>query len=361
MSASSALNLSRTYQLEESLAMAKSRSDRYEHELVTEMERCSALASKAARLEEANSALKEQLSTVQAEAAAQARQVLDLKSKAAERASHASAQDGISIAPPGAGDSDEQLHEARAALLRSQRDLELANAAAEDSKAECSRLSERLRAAEQRAVEAVAGSAAISKEESVQELSEQVTSLEVLRKHLTRDLEKAKADLHDLPDLRKKAAAFADALAREDELKRRLERVNEKLSQSLEVGGRASAPVCVCLVCRLHGDCCASMRWTAWARGRRVRGEWWPLCCVSLTHQAGRWSPPSWALCSRSLTLRGVATVLCRRKQSCVVSETRCRSGRWALRWGCRTWVDPRTWSGATGGSRRECSSLKRR
>jgi len=44
MSSSSALNLSRANQLEESLIMAKNGRDRYEQELITEMERSSGFA-----------------------------------------------------------------------------------------------------------------------------------------------------------------------------------------------------------------------------------------------------------------------------------------------------------------------------
>ena len=65
---SSAVNQSRTYHLEESLVMAKSRSDRYEQELIAEMDRNTALARQSARLREENTALKEELRAANAKA-----------------------------------------------------------------------------------------------------------------------------------------------------------------------------------------------------------------------------------------------------------------------------------------------------
>ena len=161
VSSTSALNQSRAYHLEESLVLAKSRSERYERELVSEMDRSCALAGKAARLEEANSALKEELSAAQAKAGAQERRVLALEAQAAAAARNIPSISAAEAVPadPGATSSSEQLHTAQTALLHAQRDLALANIAAEDAKSECTRLAQRLQAAEQRAEEASAARA----------------------------------------------------------------------------------------------------------------------------------------------------------------------------------------------------------
>jgi hypothetical protein len=161
VSSTSALNQSRAYHLEESLVLAKSRSERYERELITEMDRSSALASKAARMEGANNALKEELYAARAKAESQERRVLELEAQVA-----AAARNVPSTAPADTGPADavsasssDQLHAAQMALLHAQRDLALANDATEDAKSECERLTQRLQAAEQRAEEAAAARA----------------------------------------------------------------------------------------------------------------------------------------------------------------------------------------------------------
>jgi hypothetical protein len=140
MSHTSALNQSRMYHLEESLVMAKSRSDRYEQELTAEMARSSALASKVARLEETNSVLKEDLRASQAKVATQASVISEYaarqKTKKQEEDENAHTEEATA-AKQAAAAHKEELYSAQTALLHAQRDLDLA-------KAECSHLQERL-------------------------------------------------------------------------------------------------------------------------------------------------------------------------------------------------------------------------
>ena len=66
-----------------------------------------------------------------------------------------------------------------------------------------------------------------------EELKAQVRTLEILSKNVRQELDKAKAELRDLPDARRKAAALAAALANEEELKQRVERMDTKLASAL--------------------------------------------------------------------------------------------------------------------------------
>ena len=134
------LNQSRANHLEESLLMAKSRSDLYEQELIAEMDRSSALASKAARLEEANNTLKEQLCKEREKVAAHAHQICELEGECKQlraRTLSSNTEDAPNLS---AELATQKLHELETALLRGQRDLELATCGTQDSKAECIRL-----------------------------------------------------------------------------------------------------------------------------------------------------------------------------------------------------------------------------
>jgi len=222
MSSSSALNLSRANQLEESLIMAKYGRDRYEQELITEMERSSGFASRAARLEEANSGMKEELRIAQTKATAQARLILDLQAEAEKHSAHASSaeqEEAKSALAEAASARDEHLREAQTGMLHAQRDLELATAATQDSKGECKRLVQRLQAAEQRAEVAVAAATLTSAgaaNGATDGANDQLKSLQLSYKHLRHELEKTKAETRDLPDMRKRAAALrCDTFARE--------------------------------------------------------------------------------------------------------------------------------------------------
>lgn len=215
--------------------MAKSRSDRYEQELITEMEKSSALASKVARLEEANNALNHDL---QAKTSSQARQIRDLEAQCLELS--AQARRGREHA---AGDSqqeelagDEQLHEAQSALLRVQRDLELATAAVQHNKGECERMKERLCIAQQGTADAVAAALALppAAQGDTGEKAEHVKCLELSLKHLRQDWEKTKADSRELPELRKKAALLANSMTAHEEAQERLQRLETKLASVLE-------------------------------------------------------------------------------------------------------------------------------
>jgi hypothetical protein len=66
------------------------------------------------------------------------------------------------------------------------------------------------------------------------ELKAQVRTLEILSKNQRQELDKAKAQLRDLPDARRKAAALDTARASEDELKQRVERMEARLAAALE-------------------------------------------------------------------------------------------------------------------------------
>lgn len=59
-------------------------------------------------------------------------------------------------------------------------------------------------------------------------------TLEILSKNQRQELDKAKAQLRDLPDARRKAAALDTARASEDELKQRVERMEARLAAALE-------------------------------------------------------------------------------------------------------------------------------
>ena len=59
-------------------------------------------------------------------------------------------------------------------------------------------------------------------------------TLEILSKNQRHELDKAKAQLRDLPDARRKAAALDTARASEDELKQRVERMEARLAAALE-------------------------------------------------------------------------------------------------------------------------------
>jgi hypothetical protein len=61
-----------------------------------------------------------------------------------------------------------------------------------------------------------------------------VRTLEILSKNQRQELDKAKAQLRDLPDARRKAAALDTARASEDELKQRVERMEARLAAALE-------------------------------------------------------------------------------------------------------------------------------
>ena len=60
-------------------------------------------------------------------------------------------------------------------------------------------------------------------------------TLEILSKSMRQELDKAKVELRDLPDARKKAAGLAAALASQEELKQRTERMEAKLASALEM------------------------------------------------------------------------------------------------------------------------------
>ena len=222
--------------------MAKSRSDRYEQELIAEMDRNTALARQSARLREENTALKEELRTANAKADALERLTRDLQAADGLR-STADAAQGAGQGDPGpeqaaadASARDEKLHQAQTALLHTQRDLELANTALADAHAQAKLLSQRLETAERRLEEAreKENDAPAQKEESAGDLQAQVKSLEVALKHHRAELETTKSEAREVPELRRKAAQLNMTLAREEELAQRVERVENKLADALE-------------------------------------------------------------------------------------------------------------------------------